>query len=225
MPFGIIYVAINKINEKRYVGLTTQSLEQRQHEHLTFPSRYGKTLFHKAIRKYGKENFEWRVLSECHSDQEELVEQECFWIHYYKSNAYSKDYVGIGYNMTDGGQGGRKPPESYEKAVRTRKANGQPWHSEETKRKNGLKHKGKTISPETREKLSLAGMGKKPSQTSIEKAMLPKSEVTKKKMSESSQIRWEKFFQTNPRSIDSIRRKERRIKRSLSRLILTCTTK
>ena len=58
----IIYEAQNKLNGKVYVGLTTTTLEKRKKAHLNSAKRDSKSHFHKAIRKYGEDNFEWYVM-------------------------------------------------------------------------------------------------------------------------------------------------------------------
>lgn len=57
--------------------------------------------FHCAIRKYGVETFELRVIDECVT-KEKLDELERFWIAKLKT-------FGEGYNMTPGGDGGSLP--------------------------------------------------------------------------------------------------------------------
>lgn len=52
---GIIYRAINKINGKGYIGLTTRSLQERKDEHIKSARiESDNYYFHKAIRKYGE---------------------------------------------------------------------------------------------------------------------------------------------------------------------------
>jgi len=94
---GIIYSATNIINNKKYIGQSTFSLEKRKKEHLNhlYQQKY---TFQKAMKKYGVENFNWETIDHAHS-QEELNNKEKFWIDYY--NTYGRD----GYNMTTGGQG------------------------------------------------------------------------------------------------------------------------
>ena len=59
----IIYVATNKVNGKQYVGQTINMLEKRRVNHL-FDSRNGSMYyFHKAIRKYGEDNFVWETVA------------------------------------------------------------------------------------------------------------------------------------------------------------------
>lgn len=99
---GYIYVISNKVNPKRYVGLTERSIEQRWNEHLRDAykknpdgSYFKNYTLYKAIRKYGKEYFWIEQLEECSSDK--LDEREIFWIDYL-------DTFYSGYNETKGGR-------------------------------------------------------------------------------------------------------------------------
>ena len=95
--YGIIYCAINLINDKRYIGQTTRSLKRRKQEHIGQAKRGSEYAFCQALRKYSEDNFKWTILDHAHS-QEELDEKEKFWIKYY--DTYNKG----GYNMATGGQ-------------------------------------------------------------------------------------------------------------------------
>lgn len=75
-------------------------------------NRYPGMIVHSAIRKYGKENFSIRQLSQV--KEEHLCEVEKVFIKYYNCRAET----GWGYNLTDGGDGmsGRIPgPETRKK--------------------------------------------------------------------------------------------------------------
>lgn len=65
---NIIYKITNLINEKIYVGSTTYSIDSRFKEHIYDAENRAKSYFHKAIKKYGKENFKieelFRVFNE-----------------------------------------------------------------------------------------------------------------------------------------------------------------
>lgn len=128
MPYGIIYKATNLINGKCYIGQTKRSLEERKKSHFVdcFNKSY-KSIFHNAIRKYGKENFEWEVVCEC-SSKSELREKEMKYIK--ENNSFSHSYNSNGYNLTLGGDGlsGHK-------------------HSDETKEKCRRSHLGKKTGP------------------------------------------------------------------------------
>ncbi len=141
----IIYLVTNLINQMKYVGQTIRTLKQRKSSHLS-SSKKGSTYYlHRAIRKYGAENFKWEVIYNA-SSEEELNEKETFFIKEYNTN--SQD----GYNLTEGGRGIRG------------------WkHSELTKEKikqcaiknNSAQYLKKFVqSEEGRKKISLMQLGK-----------------------------------------------------------------
>jgi len=143
--YMIIYLVTNLINQMKYVGQTIRTLKQRKSSHLS-SSKKGSTYYlHRAIRKYGAENFKWEVIYNA-SSEEELNEKETFFIKEYNTN--SQD----GYNLTEGGRGIRG------------------WkHSELTKEKikqcaiknNSAQYLKKFVqSEEGRKKISLMQLGK-----------------------------------------------------------------
>lgn len=86
----IIYITTCKVNRKFYIGQDSNNN----------PDYLGSgLLIRKAIKKYGKENFEKIVLQKCAS-KEELNECEKFWIK--KLNATNRE---IAYNILPGGEG------------------------------------------------------------------------------------------------------------------------
>lgn len=93
-----IYVITNLVNKKQYVG-KTQSLtaEGRFRQHIGAAKSDSTMVIHKAMRKYGIENFIVEVLDTA-NDAEELKLKECEWIS--KLNTF-----GQGYNFTPGGDG------------------------------------------------------------------------------------------------------------------------
>lgn len=92
---GEIYIATNKVNGKQYVGKTTKGFKKRLINHLFFAKR-PKQYFHKALKKYGKENFEFEVIEYA---TEELNKHEIALIKELNCKAPN------GYNCTDGGDG------------------------------------------------------------------------------------------------------------------------
>lgn len=88
----------NKINGKSYIGCSND-IEKRKYNHIresNSPSLRGYNFsFHKAIRKYGIENFDFIILEQT----DNLFEREKFWIKYY-------DTFNTGYNETLGGDCG-----------------------------------------------------------------------------------------------------------------------
>ena len=94
----IIYKAINKINNKVYIGQTVNSLNIRKNQHER-SHKYGyKNAFSNAIAKYGKESFEWEVIYETNSI-DDLNKKESYFIKYYKALVNER-----GYNLKGGGR-------------------------------------------------------------------------------------------------------------------------
>lgn len=113
----IVYMHKNKINDKVYIGITSQKPQNRWGSN---GSKYKKGLrFYNAIKKYTWQNFEHIILFE-KLTKKEAEQKEIELIRQYKSND-----VNYGYNIANGG-------------------NSKGKHSEETKRKIGDKNKGKT---------------------------------------------------------------------------------
>ena len=89
-----IYKIVNKINGKIYIGQSIE-IENRWKKHLSAKDDF---IIHKAIQKYGKENFEFSIIEEC--DLLDLDKNEIKWINFYNS------LIPNGYNMVDGGSNG-----------------------------------------------------------------------------------------------------------------------
>lgn len=110
-----IYKFENKLNGKVYIGQSVD-IEVRYHKHKfgynnkNQPTEYN-SAFYKALRKYGWDNFSFCVLEECSSDK--LNEREIYYIKKY--NSYTRAKNSNGYNMTLGGDTGRRY--SYEEAL------------------------------------------------------------------------------------------------------------
>ena len=98
---GFIYKITNKLNNKVYIGQTIQKPIERFYQHCAKKcDKYILNMvIHKAIFKYGKDNFTFEVIEEVPKQQ--LNEREEYWIKYY--NSYTD-----GYNSTKGGQDGIK---------------------------------------------------------------------------------------------------------------------
>jgi len=117
---GRIYQITNKLNGKFYVGKTIKSLSIRFYKHCyDAVKRNSRCYFHKAIRKYGKQNFVIEEIEVCEND---LGNREIFWISTLKPE----------YNQTLGGDGGIL---GYS-------------HTEETKKLLSIKRKGKFVGEE-----------------------------------------------------------------------------
>lgn len=94
---NVIYRITNTINNKVYIGLTTQGLEQRKREHFSrLNSGNRNHKIYQALNKYGKDNFIFEVIF-CCFDKKDLPFYEKLFIEIY--NSYNK-----GYNMSLGGE-------------------------------------------------------------------------------------------------------------------------
>lgn len=167
---GCVYLARNRVNEKRYVGKTIYSLAIRSSNHAAI-AKQGKSRMYiaKAIAKYGPEQFEWTVLLESENN-EELCKVERVMI------AMLKTKVPKGYNLTDGGEGSvgfhhseaalaklRKPKSAETRAKLSAAAIGRkrgPF-SAKTRAKMRAVAKRRKFSAETRAKISAAAKVRK----------------------------------------------------------------
>lgn len=109
---GYIYQVINLINDKRYIGKTTSTIEERWTHHL-YDARSGRGFaFHDAIREVMQEHntedveryFNRSILEICTS-RSDLDASEQFWIAHLGTLAHG----GWGYNLSGGGPGGASP--------------------------------------------------------------------------------------------------------------------
>lgn len=108
---GYIYVYVNKLDGRKYVGQTID-IKQRHNAHLYKKTN---TYFDNSLQKLGMEYFELHILEVfCCSDRatqkKRLDEREIFWIKELKTYWY--DYPDSGYNLNKGGStklGYRKP--------------------------------------------------------------------------------------------------------------------
>lgn len=73
-----VYMATNKINGKRYIGATRLGREARAEQHFKDARRKARDCprFYDAIRKYGREAFEWTTLATLLTSEEMYKEEE-----------------------------------------------------------------------------------------------------------------------------------------------------
>ena len=112
-----IYKATNKLNNKYYIGVTTQGVGARMKKHLYKALSGSQYNFHKALAELGLEQFTVEVVDST-DDLEKAKELEKFWIEKLHSN--NSEY---GYNSDCGGD--------------------IMFHTDETKAKISAVHKGK----------------------------------------------------------------------------------
>lgn len=96
-----IYQYINKINGHMYIGLTKDP-KRRFNDHLQAaknPNNKDYNLpLHRAIRKYGIQNFDFNILEDNLKDTQEMKEREIYWIKFFNAYEDRKHY-----NETPGG--------------------------------------------------------------------------------------------------------------------------
>ncbi len=171
---GYIYLIQNKINDKIYIGQTCKNVDERWKNHIK-NARYSSSknsAIHNSINKHGKFNFtiseELKLINET---QHSLDLFEKYYIQKFK--ATSNKY---GYNLTDGGSGGKHNQEIIEKIrqsnIEAAKGKVGVPLSQEHRNKISESLKGHQVSYETRKKQSKSATGRK------------LSEDTKKKLSE-----------------------------------------
>lgn len=93
----LIYKLTNNINNKIYVGQTTNSLEKRFSWHCAPSALKNNMLISKAINKYGRESFKTEILEECLSI-DQMNKREVYWIRHLDSGNNK-----VGYNIKLGG--------------------------------------------------------------------------------------------------------------------------
>lgn len=98
-----IYIIRNKINNKLYIGYST-NYKRRKKDH--FDPKYWKyqpnTYLYKAMKKYGRHNFHIFVIED-KLTKENALKLEAYYIKYFKQLGY------VLYNLTKGGEGCGNP--------------------------------------------------------------------------------------------------------------------
>jgi group I intron endonuclease len=132
----IIYQITNKITNDFYIGKTKRKLSQRFYQHkYDSLERNSQTHLHRAIRKYGFENFFIEQVDTA-SNISDLNEKEISYI----------EKKSPKYNMTKGGDGGDvSQSPNYIKSQKNKSYK----HTEETKQKIRKAHIGKSKPPIT----------------------------------------------------------------------------
>ena len=119
----IVYCITNKVNGKKYIGMTGRTLNQRWNSHCSSAKNGSPFRFHSAIRKYGEESFDLEILynnleiNSCRTIEEETIAEY--------------ETIKFGYNAKPGGCGGwivsdEKYDEWLVKLCRSLSLNGNP---------------------------------------------------------------------------------------------------
>lgn len=146
-----VYIHVNKINNKKYVGITSRQPEIRWRKN--GEGYKSSPYFYNAIKKYGWDNFDHVILFteldelSAKNKEKELIKYHC-----------TKDRE-FGYNCTDGGDGscGRKLTDDQIEKIRL-KLNGKR-HSEEWKENMRKIMTGRTFSEEWKLNISKSHTG------------------------------------------------------------------
>lgn len=156
----LVYQIRNISNNKSYVGKTVETTpSKRWYQHLRESELGSQCGIHRAIRKYGPENFDVWVLSHA-TDLEHLVSLEKFFIRQLRTN--NRRY---GYNMTPGGDGFHGTHSLKTRKLMSRAHRGKRWVMSERGRLNISKaHRGIRLSRKHRERISKGSTGKKMSE-------------------------------------------------------------
>ena len=154
-----LYMHENKINNKRYIGITCQkNVNKRwQNGNGYKTNKY----FYRAIQKYGWDNFEHCILFE-NKTKKEALKYEILLI-----EALNTTNPLVGYNITKGGEGITGYRHTDETKAKMSKSHmGMPSsligyrHTDEAKAKMSKAHKGRVMSEDQKKKISLANTGK-----------------------------------------------------------------
>ena len=97
---GNVYIIKNDVNDKVYIGITTNTIEERFKNHMKESTIKQKIQykFYNEVNKIGKEHFYIELLEQCQNS--DLERKEIYYI-----NKYNSYYNG--YNSTKGGYGGK----------------------------------------------------------------------------------------------------------------------
>lgn len=140
-----VYMHKNKINYKKYIGITCQKPNERWRKGKGYEQS---KCFYSAILKYGWDNFEHIVLFE-NLTKEEAEQKEVELIKFFKSN--SKKY---GYNIQNGGNStGKHSEETKEKIRKAKLGKNNPNYNKPTWNKG---KKTGPLSKECKEKLKIS---------------------------------------------------------------------
>jgi len=154
-----VYMITNLVNGKIYIGQTCRTIKDRWGNHIWTSQNTGsKSLLHKAIQKYGENDFNIEIIATCKT-KEEINHKEIEMIQQYNSKSPN------GYNLTDGGEGkhGIRWTEEQFKKRKKYKA------TDETNAKISEALKGRPRPPEVIEKIRISNTGKKLSVETIAK--------------------------------------------------------
>jgi group I intron endonuclease len=185
---GWIYQIKNILNDKVYVGQTTQhNVAIRWMEHIKSINSGRDSHLIRAFKKHGLENFAFSVISDTPNEQLDKAEID--------EMSHKNSLSPNGYNIREGGSGGKHSQESIDKI---RASHTGKNHTDETKEKLRRINTGKKRTPESIERTRQALLGKPKTQDAIKNSAqartgLVRTIETKEKMRLSRQIEVEQW--------------------------------
>ena len=156
-----VYCHLNKINGKRYIGITFRPVLKRWKNGKGY-NEVHQPIFAAAIKKYGWNNFEHIIIEENIIGHELACEKEKYWISYY--HTWIKDPLCAGYNMTPGGDfcnfaGKHHTEEAKIKIAAAAKTSRKHKYTEEERHAISLRNTGYRHTEEAKQKIGLASAG------------------------------------------------------------------
>lgn len=161
-----IYRITNITNGKFYIGQTKYPIRKRFNDHVAAAKSNSTYHLHRAIRKYGAENFTVELV-ESLQNQSQLNERERYWIatltpqynmtsggegsDYWKGKSFSEEHRR---KIGEAGKQWQRSPMSDTQKQQLREANLGKKASNDTKLKMSITRKGVPHSPEHRAKLA-----------------------------------------------------------------------
>jgi group I intron endonuclease len=182
-----IYGIKNIKNNNYYIG-SSENLKSRKYDHFNLleNNKHVNPHLQSSYNKYGKENFEWKVIKYVEKIdnkaglKEELLKWENFYIEDYKNKGIilynirnkAESNLGIKHTLEQNKekskrQKGRKLTKEWKENIS--KSNKGKKRTEEVKQKYSIIHKGKKLSEETKYKISNIHKGKNLSEEHKEK--------------------------------------------------------
>lgn len=179
-----VYMHVNKINDKKYIGITKMSVNKRWGHEGSGYKNNKQPAFYRAIQKYGWDNFQHIIL------YENLSQDQACHIEVQLIKEYKTQDKNFGYNIQPGGQlgnsgvtfseehkkklsqvhKGKKLTEEHKRKISEGTKGHRPCvHSEETKKKLSQINTGKILSEDTKRKISETLTGIKRSPETLQK--------------------------------------------------------
>jgi group I intron endonuclease len=169
MSMHYLYRITDTLNDKVYIGQSNKEKERwRQHKYLARqenPVQY----VHRAMKKYGSENFCYEVIAMCRTQEDADIVEEQLIAQY---DSYNKEH---GYNIAHGGNhvwnaglpkeqqpmyGKHHTEEIKRQIAKSNTGVAHPKHTDKWKQEASVWLTGRSVSDETKQKISDSQKGK-----------------------------------------------------------------